>query len=672
MILTALQQNISAGPAGFVHFNLLLNAFIIDVNNATVEELNSVYALLLYKGHNKDRTVDSSYRTISTCPLIAKGLDMYVRDLFVSKWNSKQAVTQYQGDGSSHEIASLLITEAVQTSRFVLKQPIFILFIDARSAFDNVVTPYLVRQLYMSGMEGNSLLYLDNRLTNRLSFLEFNKDIVGPIHDECGLEQGGVNSSDLYKLYNNDQLDMPQQSKLGVNLGNDLVISAVGQADDTAVLSNDIQKLNHLLGLIMQYCTKFNVKLSSSKTKLLMIPPPRQTPFLPYNPINIYGDIISHVDQAEHVGVVRSAEGNMPNILRRVSAFKRALGSVLSCGMARSSRLNPAASLRILRCYGTPVLLSGLGSLVLSAKEVAAVDQQFKKTLQNILKLPPTSPAALIYFTAGSLPGTALVHLRQLSLFGMICRLTEDPLNQHGQQVYLNTSKYQHSWFIQIRGLLEKYKLPHPLYFFGTTLTKEAYKKLIKSKVVDYWEDKLRSEASFLPSLRLFLTPFFSLCQPHRIWTSAGHKPYEVSKARIQLLFLSNQYPCGARSRHWSQDNPLGLCPYPPCRTLNTVETPEHLLLECPAYSSTRERLVSVCLKQQNPVTHHIILTYLIHHQPPKLLGIILDSSSVPEVILAAQTFGNSVYDDLLYIGRTWCFSIHRERLKLLGRWNIR
>ena len=121
----------------------------------------------------------------------------------------------------------------MQTSRFVLKQPIFILFIDARSAFDNVVTPYLLRQLYMSGIKGNSLLYLDNRLTNRLSFLEFNKDIVGPIHDECGLEQGGVYSSDLYKLYNKDQLDMPQQSKLGVNL----VISAVGQADDTAVLA---------------------------------------------------------------------------------------------------------------------------------------------------------------------------------------------------------------------------------------------------------------------------------------------------------------------------------------------------------------------------------------------------------------------------------------------------
>ena len=136
----------------------------------------------------------------------------------------------------------------------------------------------------------------------------------------------------------------------------------------------------------MQYCKKFNVKLSSSKTKLLMIPPPRQTSFVLYNPININGEPISLVDQAEYIGVVRSAEGNMPNILIRVSAFKRVLGSIISCGMAKGSRSNPAASLRILSCHGTPVLMSGLGSLVLSAKEVAAVDKQYKKNPAKYFK----------------------------------------------------------------------------------------------------------------------------------------------------------------------------------------------------------------------------------------------------------------------------------------------
>ena len=72
----------NAGSAGYIHFNVLLNAFISNINNTNIEELNSVYALFLHKGHNKEKTLDSSYRTISTCPLIAKGLDIYIPAYF--------------------------------------------------------------------------------------------------------------------------------------------------------------------------------------------------------------------------------------------------------------------------------------------------------------------------------------------------------------------------------------------------------------------------------------------------------------------------------------------------------------------------------------------------------------------------------------------------------------
>ena len=69
---------INAGSSGLVHFNMLLNAFILNVNNCSIGELNSVLAIQLHKGHNKDKTIDTSYRTISTCPLFAKGLDILV------------------------------------------------------------------------------------------------------------------------------------------------------------------------------------------------------------------------------------------------------------------------------------------------------------------------------------------------------------------------------------------------------------------------------------------------------------------------------------------------------------------------------------------------------------------------------------------------------------------
>ena len=215
--------------------------------------MNTVFALLLFKGHGKSKTDHQSYRTISTCPLLAKALDTYIRDLNIEKWNGIQADTQYQGAGSSHELASLLITETIQYSLYSSKKPIFLLLLDAKSAFDTVICKYLIRNLYFSGTTGSSLVYMDNRMSNRKTYCEWENVIVGPILDQQGLEQGGIPSSDCYKLYNNEVLESAQNSKQGVNLGNNLVVSAVGQADDTGLVANDIYNLRNILHLALEY-----------------------------------------------------------------------------------------------------------------------------------------------------------------------------------------------------------------------------------------------------------------------------------------------------------------------------------------------------------------------------------------------------------------------------------
>ena len=572
----------------------------------------------------------------------------------------------------------------------VRKKPTFLLFLDAKSAFDAVYIPYLIRNLFFTGMEGQSVLYMDNRLKNRKTFCEFDKILVGPIHDERGLEQGGVSSSDHYKLYNNELLNLVQESQLGVDMGGSpvfcedlsangatnsgsfLVISGVGQADDTALMSNDLNKLKHILQLALNYCIKYNVQLCPSKTKLLVIPPSgNQNFFVPYSPIAIDGKTIDFVDQAEHVGVLRSINGNLPNILQRISSFKKSLGSVVSCGLARGSRSNPCSSLRILTLHGTPVLMSGLASLVLSDKEVACIDQQLKKTLQNILKLSVNTPSSFVHFIAGTLPGTAVLHLKQLSLFGMICRLPDDPLNVLARQVLI-TSSSTSSWFIQVRNLCLRYQLPHPLHLLNNPPTKEAFKKLVKAKVLDSWETKLRNEASPLLSLTYFNPNYMSLTKPHKIWTTAGPKPYEVAKARIQLRFLGSQYPSAKHSLHWTPENPLGLCSFPDCQGKCIVESSEHILLSCPAYTTTRAKLICLCLRIKNPISHSLVTNIVLSNSNSKIMQFLLDCTPIPEVIDSAQRFGDIIYNDLFYISRTWCFAIHRERMKRLCRWNFR
>ena len=326
---------LNAGEDGVKHFFFLMNCIIDDIKNASIEELNNAYALLLHKAHGKPKTLSSAYRTISTCPLLSKALDIYVRDLNIEKWNQQQALTQYQGEASSHELAALLVTELIQHSVYTLKEPAYLLFLDAKSAFDNVRPEILAKNLYRSGMDGNSLSYVIERLTNRRTYLDWNRTIMGPISDELGLEQGGSSAGELYKIYNNELFNTTNESALGIPLAKNLIISSVGQADDCVVSANRISNLSNILMLTKDYCNKYCVTLCEEKTKLLKITNISEDTLEQMNPIVINDKQIEFEDSAEHVGVIRSKEGNLPHLMNRFSAHRRALAAVLFTGMAK-------------------------------------------------------------------------------------------------------------------------------------------------------------------------------------------------------------------------------------------------------------------------------------------------------------------------------------------------
>ena len=195
------------------------------------------------------------------------------------------------------------------------------------SAFDVALKEPLIRNLFNSGTEGHSLIYLNNRLGNRQTFIDWEGNLMGPIMDECGLEQGGVSSSDFYKIYGREQLSTAQESKLGISLGN-LTISAIGQADDTALVSNNLHNLQYLLLLTENFCRKYQVKLSSSKTKLQVYFTHHMRKEVNYA-IRVNAAKVDFVKCAEHIGIERSTSGNSVSIFTRFNAHKRALG--LSC-----------------------------------------------------------------------------------------------------------------------------------------------------------------------------------------------------------------------------------------------------------------------------------------------------------------------------------------------------
>ena len=97
----------------------------------------------------------------------------------------------------------------------------------------------------------------------------------------------------------------------------------------------------------------------------------------------------------------------------------------------------------------------------------------------------------------------------------------------------------------------------------------------------------------------------------------------------------------------------------------------EHILFYCPAYNTARQNAIKLGLQVKNQHVHKLVTHFLLTG-PHKLLQFLLDCSTIPEVISMAQQHGNNIFNDLLYLGRTWCFAIHRMRMKRLCKWNFR
>ena len=129
------------------------------------------------------------------------------------------------------------------------------------------------------------------------------------------------------------------------------------------------------------------------------------------------------------------------------------------------------------------------------------IDRHYLATIRQILRLYQNTPRSVVLFLAGSLPGIALLHLRQLSLFSMICRLPNNVLHKYALNWFSSENPYKYSWFQQIVDISILYKLPSPQTLLLSPLKKDEFKLKVKKLVVSYRGVYSSMISYYLPSL---------------------------------------------------------------------------------------------------------------------------------------------------------------------------
>ena len=191
--------------------------------------------------------------------------------------------------------------------------------------------------------------------------------------------------------------------------------------------------------------------------KLKNIPPIES--FL--NPVSLSNTKIQLSDRAEHVGVIRESTDIFPHILNHITAHKKASSLIKFSSSSNTNVTSLWAHIRAEMCFCTPILLSGLSSLIINNTNMNYLETYFKGSLKKILRLPVDTPDPFVYLISGSLPLSAHIHLRQLSLVIKLNQLGPSHTSFiHATLTLTSKPIPKWSWWHHVSLMCIKYDIP--------------------------------------------------------------------------------------------------------------------------------------------------------------------------------------------------------------------
>ena len=117
--------------------------------------------------------------------------------------------------------------------------------------------------------------------------------------------------------------------------------------------------------------------------------------------------------------------------------------------------------------------------------------------------------------------------------------------------------------------------------------------------------------------------------------------------------------------RHWS-DNTDGFCLLPSCHQVS--DDLPHILLHCPSLQEAWDRVMLLWQDHLHAKPNIANICRIYNAEcDNEATQLLIDPSVLPETIALTQKYGNDALQTLFYLTRTFCFSLHKYRLKMLG-----
>ncbi|CAG2195543.1 unnamed protein product [Mytilus edulis] len=609
------------------------------------------------KGSKNDA---GNYRGITVLPVVSKIIDTVLKNRTQPSVKAVQHKYQRGFTSGSGPMNSALPVEEVYREVHDGETEAQIILLDAKSAFDKVIHTHMMRRVYQAGIEDKHWSLISSLHQNAASTIKWGGNISECFPVSLGVRQGGILSTDLYKLYVNPLLDRLENSNLGIRIGN-ITCNASACADDIALMSTKEDDTQVLINMAHDFAYMEGYELQPKKSVALnLLSKTHKKNNTNECIFNIGNNVMPNVKQALHLGIIRTTsmkENVAINVEENIKKARRSAYGLFGGGFHGHNGLDPETLVHLFKTYISPVLLYGMELLLPKTAMLLQLEKFQKRLLKQLLSLPTSTPDPAVYILSGILPVEAQIDKRALGLFNNICNQDESSTEKQLARRQISVKSLDsNSWFIQLKKILTKYNMDEINTYLDIPMKKEKWITLINRIIQKHWSDSITRMVPYYKGLQHLNYTEFHQGKLHPLLKIKCQSARDIGRIPPKLKMLTGTYILQSHriKMYENETDPICLI----CHQGD--ETLEHFILECEGLSDTRNSImdeISAILKDSRNVD--------FHKQSSKVkMQILLDITMLRENLkLDAQLMA-----EIEYCSRRLLFLLHTTRYSFLSK----
>ena len=224
----------------------------------------------ILKKPSLDPTITKNYRPIALATVMSKVFELLILTRHKVKFQTSTSQFGYKkGVGTETAIFTLK-----QVAHHYLRKgsPVYICYLDATAAFDNVELSKLLCKLCERNVGRDTINLLKFWFNNQQFLCRWKGILSDPFYVRKATRQGGIISPYYFAIYMENLCLQLNKSGLGCKVGS-LSCNHIIYADDVALMTTSISSLKRMLKLCEEFAVQHNITFNPSKTILQAFTP---------------------------------------------------------------------------------------------------------------------------------------------------------------------------------------------------------------------------------------------------------------------------------------------------------------------------------------------------------------------------------------------------------------